>query len=100
MAGAALKPSGALARRSGSQALARIAAWGQTSTHLPHWMQSDSSHTPGWPPFLQSLGHALSKYGREAVRCVTQGICGMRGHEMLTCYTSMPRKWRGCGDMS
>ena len=44
LASAALKVSGASARSSGSYILARIAAWGQTREHLPHWMQSAGSH--------------------------------------------------------
>src|SRR5512141_1548947 len=41
----ARKPAGAPSRKAGSYTLARIAAWGQTRTHLLHWMQSDGSHT-------------------------------------------------------
>ena len=42
-AGAWRKPSGAAARAAGSLTLARITAWGQTITHLPHWMQRSLS---------------------------------------------------------
>ncbi len=44
-AGVLLKVSGASARYFSSYTLARMTACGQTSTHLPHWMQTFSSHT-------------------------------------------------------
>src|SRR3974390_1174751 len=43
--GAVWKPSGAWLTAFASYTLARMTACGQTSTHLPHWMQSCSSHT-------------------------------------------------------
>src|SRR3990172_4373793 len=44
-AGADLKVAGAPAKRSGEYTLARMTLWGQTRTHLPHWMQTSVSHT-------------------------------------------------------
>src|SRR5208283_6226557 len=44
-AGTALNVGGAPARCFSSYTLARITPCGQTSTHLPHWMQSFSSHS-------------------------------------------------------
>src|ERR1035437_3588699 len=44
-AGTDLNVDGAPARSLSSYTLARITLCGQTSTHLPHWMQSASSHT-------------------------------------------------------
>src|ERR1035438_5194864 len=44
-AGTALKVDGAPSRCWASYTLARMTLCGQTSTHLPHWMQSSSSHT-------------------------------------------------------
>ena len=44
-AGAVRKPSGAAAKRSGAPTLARITAWGHTSTHLPHCTHRSVSHT-------------------------------------------------------
>src|SRR4029079_431927 len=43
--GTCLKVAGALASASCGYTLTRIAAWGQTSAHLLHWMHKDASHT-------------------------------------------------------
>ena len=40
-----LKVGGALAASAGSKTFIRIAACGQTMTHLPHWMQVSGSQT-------------------------------------------------------
>ena len=39
------KPSGAEARRASSAIPVRITEWGQTKTHLLHWMQLSGSQT-------------------------------------------------------
>ena len=61
-AGTALKVGGAPARCASSYTLARITACGHTSTHLPHWMQSSSSHS-GISSAMLRLSHCVVAVG-------------------------------------
>src|ERR1019366_10613696 len=63
LAGTDLKVGGALASKAGSYTFARITAWGQTSTHLPHWMQRFSSHT-GMSSAMLRFSHCAVAVGK------------------------------------
>src|SRR5689334_15213987 len=58
-----LKVSGALASNFSSYTLWRMTAWGQTITHLPHWIHNFSSHT-GISSAILRFSHCVVPVGK------------------------------------
>src|SRR5208337_401314 len=91
-----LKVSGASFSSEESYTLARITAWGQTNTHLPHWMHKSSSQT--------GISLAMLRFSHMAVpvgKVPSMGIA-LTGSESPFPVTIVPKTSRtnfgACGD--